>query len=131
MHFQKFIRPMKQLKINLSILFLLIVNINVHAQKMEKASILNGKHQPLAESKGKVLFEKEGQKVIYKTFQKDEMMPSHTNSKSVFVVIVSGKMKITVENEIATFEAGDCVIFPAELNHELLCLEKAKILIYK
>jgi quercetin dioxygenase-like cupin family protein len=107
------------------------VGINIHAQNMERVSILNGKHQSLSDSKAKVLFEKDGQKIIYKTFKKDELMPSHSNPTSVFVVIISGKMKITVENETASFETGDYVVFPAEQKHELLCLENAKILIYK
>ena len=97
---------------------------------MERGSLLAGIY-PNIEKKMKVLKEIAEAKIIAKIFQAGEGMPPHTNPTDVFVVVLSGKMVITVEEIESTFEVGDFIFFPAEAIHKLLCIVDAKILIIK
>jgi len=97
---------------------------------MEIGSLLGGQY-PLVEKKIQVLQEIAGAKIIYKSFEKGEEMPSHSNPTDVLVIVQSGKMKIKLEGVADIFQAGDFIHFLGKALHELLCLENAKILIIK
>ncbi len=98
---------------------------------MEIGSLLEGKHTTLSSQKMLILQSIKGTNIIYKSFLKGDMMPAHNNPTEVFVIIISGKMSITVEGKNNLMETGDFINFPAKAIHELLCLKDAKMLIIK
>ncbi|MEA5257862.1 cupin domain-containing protein [Arcicella aquatica] len=97
---------------------------------MEIGSLLGGQY-PLVEKKMQVLQEIVGAKIIYKSFETGDKMPSHSNPTDVFVIVQSGKMEIKLEGVANIFQTGDFIHFPGKALHELLCIENAKILIIK
>ncbi len=95
-------------------------------------SLLHGQHQPIGEQKGLVLLDKAGQKIIFKTLQVGETMPTHHHDGGeVLVAVLAGRLTITQEDTSVDVEAGDYVIFPVGAPHSLACLEAARILIYR
>ncbi|GAA3976966.1 cupin domain-containing protein [Hymenobacter antarcticus] len=95
-------------------------------------SLLHGQHPPIGEQKGLVLLDKAGQKIIFKTFQAGETMPTHHHDAGdVLVAVLAGRLTITQEATSVDVAAGDYVIFPAGAPHSLACLEAARILIYR
>ncbi|SHL18101.1 cupin domain-containing protein [Hymenobacter psychrotolerans] len=98
---------------------------------LKSGSLLAGAHAPAGEQKALVLLEKNGQKVIYKTFRAGEVMPTHHASVDVFVTVLAGRLIITQEEAPTEVTAGDYVIIPAGAPHSLACLEEARILIYR
>src|SRR6476469_4891712 len=98
---------------------------------LKSGSLLGGQHTPAGEQKALVLLDKSGQKVIYKTFQAGEVMPSHTAPVDVFVTVLAGKLIISQEGVPTEVQAGDYVIIPQGAPHALNCLEPARILIYR
>ena len=98
---------------------------------LKSGSLLAGAHTPAGEQKALVLLEKNGQKVIYKTFHSGEVMPTHHASVDVFVTVLAGRLIITQEETPTEVTAGDYVIIPAGAPHSLACLEAARILIYR
>ena len=97
----------------------------------KSGSLLAGNHAPAGEQKALVLLEKNGQKIIYKTFQAGEVMPTHHAPIEVFVVVLAGRLVITQEEIPTEVVAGDYVILAAGAPHSLACLEAARILIYR
>ena len=98
---------------------------------LKSGSLLAGSHAPAGEQKGLVLLEKNGQKVIYKTFAAGEIMPTHHAAVDVFVTVLAGRLIITQEEVPTEVTAGDYVIIPSGAPHSLHCLEAARILIYR
>ena len=99
---------------------------------MQTGSLLSGSHPPLGEQKGHVLLNKEGQRIIYKTFLPGETMPTHHHAAGdVLVVVLAGQLAITQEDTTVDVQAGDYVIFPAGAPHSLACQQAARILIYR
>ena len=49
----------------------------------------------------------------------------------VFVLVLDGQMDISVGDETSRFVAGDYVVIPADMTHALVCMETARLLIYK
>ncbi|CAA9241841.1 MAG: Transcription-repair coupling factor [uncultured Cytophagales bacterium] len=98
---------------------------------MNTGSILLGTHPYVGKAKTESLIEKNGQRVILKTFRAGEGMPPHHAPVDVLVVVLEGKMHITLEATSGEFEAGDFVTFPAGSIHSLHCLQDAKVLIYR
>lgn len=94
-------------------------------------SLLAGAHPPIGETKAQVLLEKNGQKVIFKTFRQGELMPTHNAPFDVLVTVLAGRLIITVEGTSTEVEVGDYVVIPAGAPHSLACLEPARILIYR
>ena len=98
---------------------------------LKSGSLLAGNHPAAGEQKALVLLEKNGQKVIYKTFTAGEIMPTHHASVDVLVTVLAGRLLITVEEVPTAVTAGDYVIIPNGAPHSLECLEAARILIYR
>ncbi|WP_048825603.1 cupin domain-containing protein [Hymenobacter sp. DG25B] len=94
-------------------------------------SLLAGSHPAIGETKGQVLLDKNGSKVIFKTFQAGEVMPTHDAPMDVLVTVLAGRLIITVADTPTEVEAGDFLIIPAKERHSLACLEPARILIYR
>ena len=99
---------------------------------MKSGSLLNGRHQALGPQKGHVLLNKDGQRIIYKTLEAGETMPTHHHDGGdVLVVVLAGRLAITQEEQTVDVEAGDYVIFPVGAPHSLVCHEAARIVIYR
>ncbi|SFP89387.1 cupin domain-containing protein [Hymenobacter arizonensis] len=98
---------------------------------LKSGSLLAGSHPAAGEQKALVLLEKNGQKVIYKTFATGEIMPTHHASVDVLVTVLTGRLIITQEEVPTEVTAGDYVIIPTGAPHSLHCLEAARILIYR
>ena len=98
---------------------------------LKSGSLLAGSHAPAGEQKALVLLEKNGQKVIYKTFATGEVMPTHHVAVDVLVTVLAGRLIITQEDVPTEVTAGDYVIIPNGAPHSLACLEAARILIYR
>ncbi|GAA4054649.1 hypothetical protein GCM10022409_47170 [Hymenobacter glaciei] len=98
---------------------------------LKSGSLLAGSHPAAGEQKALVLLEKNGQKVIYKTFAAGETMPTHHASVDVLVAVLAGRLTITQEAIPTQVKAGDYVIIPLGAPHSLHCLEAARILIYR
>ncbi len=99
---------------------------------LKSGSLLHGQHHAIGEQKGLVLLDKAGQKILFKTFQAGETMPTHHHDGGdVLVVVLTGRLTITQEDTSVEVEAGDYVIFPTGAPHSLACLEPARILIYR
>ncbi|SDY48409.1 cupin domain-containing protein [Hymenobacter psychrophilus] len=78
-----------------------------------------------------VLLRREGHNIIYKQFGAGQGMAPHHAPHDVFVVVLSGKLDITVADQLRHYVAGDYVIFPANAMHSLHCLQAAQVLIYR
>ena len=98
---------------------------------LKSGSLLAGRHAPAGEQKALVLLDKNGQKVIYKTFAAGEIMPTHHAAVDVFVTVLAGRLIITQEEVPTEVTAGDYVIIASGAPHSLECLEAARILIYR
>ena len=72
-----------------------------------------------------------GKKVICKTFIPGDKIAPHTAPVDVFVVVLDGQMDISVGDETNRFAAGDYIVIPAAMTHALVCMETARLLIYK
>ena len=72
-----------------------------------------------------------GKKVICKTFVPGDKMPPHQAPTDVFVLLLDGQMDISVAEETNRFVAGDYVVIPASTTHTLICMETARLLIYR
>ncbi|MDJ0367710.1 cupin domain-containing protein [Hymenobacter sp. H14-R3] len=102
------------------------------AAPLISGSLLNGLHPPIGEQKGLVLLNRDGQKIIYKTFVAGETMPTHHHAGGeVLVVVLAGQLAITQETTTVEVQAGDYVIFAAGAPHSLTCQQAARILIYR
>ncbi|MBF9141622.1 cupin domain-containing protein [Hymenobacter properus] len=98
---------------------------------LKTGSLLAGHHTPAGEQKALVLLDKNGQKVIYKTFAAGERMPTHHAPAEVLVTVLAGRLVITVLETSTEVEAGDYLVIPAGAPHALDCLEAARILIFR
>lgn len=98
---------------------------------LKSGSLLAGSHAPAGEQKALVLLERDGQKVIYKTFAAGEIMPTHHAPGEVLVVVLAGWLAITQEEVPTQVAAGDYVIIASGAPHSLHCLEAARVLIYR
>ena len=98
---------------------------------LKSGSLLAGCHTPAGEQKALVLLERNGQKVIYKTFNTGETMPTHHAPGEVLVAVLAGRLIITQEEVPTDVTAGDYVIIASGAPHSLSCLEAARILIYR
>ena len=100
---------------------------------MKTGSLLNGSHESLGPQKGHVLLNKDGQRIIYKTLEAGETMPTHHHAGGdVLVVVLAGELAITQEGDkTVEVQAGDYVIFPVGAPHSLACHKAARILIYR
>ena len=96
---------------------------------LTNGSLLAGAH-PLDEAATHVLLKRDGHRVLRKRFAPGEGMAPHHAPHDVLVVVVSGKMVITVAGVPQNYVAGDYVIFPAGAEHGLQCQEAAQVLIY-
>ncbi len=95
-------------------------------------SLLAGTHPAVGNQKGLVLLKKEGQNIIFKSFEDGETMPTHHHDAGdVLVVVLSGQLTITQQVSRVDVQAGDYVIFPAGAPHALACRQAARILIYR
>jgi|GEM_PF-2807240 len=72
-----------------------------------------------------------GKEVICKTFIPGDKIAPHTAPVDVFVLVLDGQMDISVGQETNRFAAGDYVVIPADMTHALVCMETARLLIYK
>ena len=98
---------------------------------LKSGSLLAGHHAPAGEQKALVLLERNGQKVIYKTFTTGETMPTHHAPDEVLVAVLTGRLVITQEEVPTEITTGDYVIIASGAPHSLSCLEAARILIYR
>ena len=98
---------------------------------LKSGSLLAGSHAPAGEQKALVLLERNGQKVIYKTFAAGEAMPTHHAPGEVLVVVLTGRLIISQEEVPTEVVAGDYVHLASGAPHSLHCLEAARILIYR
>jgi len=98
---------------------------------LKSGSLLAGGHPAAGEQKALVLLDKNGRKVLYKTFAAGETMPTHHASVDVLVTVLAGRLIITQEGVPTEVTAGDYVIIPNGAPHSLHCLEAARILIYR
>ncbi|MDJ0366479.1 cupin domain-containing protein [Hymenobacter sp. H14-R3] len=95
-------------------------------------SLLDGAHPAAGPQKALVLLKKDGQHIIFKTFEAGETMPTHHHDAGdVLVVVLAGELTITQEEAQVDVQAGDYVIFPAGAPHALACRQAARILIYR
>ncbi|GAA4371644.1 cupin domain-containing protein [Hymenobacter koreensis] len=103
----------------------------MNTTQIQSGSLLAGKHLQIGEQKGKVLFSRNGQKLIYKTFRTGETMPTHHSPDEVLVTALAGQLELELEGTTTLLEAGDYLIIPAGAPHALRCLEDAKLLIFR
>ncbi|MCC2547796.1 cupin domain-containing protein [Hymenobacter sp. BT175] len=92
-------------------------------------SLLAGPHTR-PEQPNHVLLKRENHRVLRKSFEPGQGMAPHHAPHDVLVVVLSGKLKITVAGDARLFQAGDYVVFPAGAEHALYCEEAAQALIY-
>ncbi|MCC3157952.1 cupin domain-containing protein [Hymenobacter sp. 15J16-1T3B] len=97
----------------------------------QSGSLLAGHHTPVGEQKGLVLFSRNGQKVLYKTFRAGELMPTHHSAEEVLVTCLAGRLELALDGTTTLLEAGDYLIIPAAAPHALRCLADAKLLIFR
>ncbi|UOQ96477.1 cupin domain-containing protein [Hymenobacter sp. 5317J-9] len=98
---------------------------------LKTGSLLTGAHARAGEQKALVLLDKNGQKVIFKTFGAGEIMPTHHANVDVLVTVLAGRLIITVVDTPTEVTAGDYLVIPAGAPHALECVEAARILIFK
>ena len=96
--------------------------------EITNGSLLAGAHT-LDEAATHVLLKRDGHRVLRKRFAPGEGMAPHHAPHDVLVVL-AGKMVITVDSKPQNYVAGDYVIFPAGAEHGLQCVEAAQALIY-
>jgi quercetin dioxygenase-like cupin family protein len=96
-----------------------------------KGSLLAGSLNHIGEQKGLILLSRNGQRVIYKTFQAGEVMPKHHAPDEVLVTSLAGQLELDVEGEVTLLQAGDYLVIPAGAPHALRCLEDAKLMIFR
>ena len=101
----------------------------IHMLEITNGSLLAGAH-PLDEAATHVLLKLHGHRVLRKRFATGEGMAPHHAPHDVLVVVLAGKMVITVDSKPQNYVAGDFVIFPAGAEHGLQCVEAAQVLIY-
>ena len=101
----------------------------IHMLEITNGSLLAGAH-PLDEAATHVLLKLHGHRVLRKRFAPGEGMAPHHAPNDVLVVVLAGKMIITVDSKPQNYVAGDYVIFPAGTEHGLQCVEAAQALIY-
>ena len=110
-------------------------NENLQPKITEKRIVESGslflENYSVIEKKTQMLKEISGAKIIYKSLQKGEVMPTHKNPTDVFIMVLSGKMNIIIEGETNSYVAGDYIYFSGDIFHELVCIEDAKILIIR
>ncbi|WP_460675537.1 cupin domain-containing protein [Hymenobacter coalescens] len=99
--------------------------------QIQSGSLLAGQHAPVGEQKGLVLFSRNGQKVLYKTFRAGEVMPTHHSADEVLVTALAGQLELELGGTHTLLEAGDYLIIPAGAPHALRCLEDAKLMIFR
>ncbi|KUG08570.1 cupin domain-containing protein [Solirubrum puertoriconensis] len=104
---------------------------SVASAAFRTGSLLGGRHATVGETKAQVLLDKNGQKVIFKTFRAGETMPTHDAPVEVLVTVLTGRLNITVEGATTELGTGDYIVFPAGARHSLHCLDDARILIYR
>lgn len=75
------------------------------------------------------MLKRDGHRVLRKRFAPGGGMAPHHAPHDVLVVL-AGKMVITVDSKPQNYVAGDYVIFPAGAEHGLQCVEAAQALIY-
>jgi quercetin dioxygenase-like cupin family protein len=100
-------------------------------QPLKAGSLLAGHHTPAGEQKALVLLDRNGQKVIFKTFAAGEKMPTHHANIEVLVTVLTGRLVITIVDTPTEVTAGDYVLIPSGAPHALECLEAARILIFR
>ena len=101
----------------------------IHMLEITNGSLLAGAH-PLDEAPTHVLLKRDGHRVLRKRFAPGEGIAPHHAPHDVLVVVLAGKMVITVDSKPQNYVAGDYVIFPAGAEHGLQCAEAAQVLIY-
>ena len=82
-----------------------------------------------------------GKEVICKTFIPGDKMAPHSAPTDVFVLLLDGQMDISVGDTAPgaegngvppnRFVAGDYAVIPANITYTLVCMETARLLIYK
>ncbi|MDU0372047.1 cupin domain-containing protein [Hymenobacter endophyticus] len=98
--------------------------------EFSNGSLLAGTHPRATETPTQVLLQRDGHRVLRKSFEPGQGMAPHHAPHDVFVVVLSGEMVITVGGQPQTYVAGDYVIFPAGAEHGLRCQQAAHVLIY-
>ena len=94
-------------------------------------SLLDGAHPTVGNQKDLVLLKRDGQNVIFKSFEDGETIPTHHHDGgNVLVAVLSRQSLITQEESHVDVQASDYVIFPAGAPRPLACRQAARILIY-
>lgn len=62
-------------------------------------------------------------------FDKDESLTEHTSPYEALVQIVEGRMTITIGGNPYKVEEGEMILLPPDIPHELVALEKTKMLL--
>ncbi len=98
---------------------------------MQKQSLPLHQKDGTGGSKTVTLADLSGKKVICKTFIPGDKMAPHQADTAVFALLLDGQMDISLGNETSRFVAGDYIVIPANLTHSLVCMETARLLIYR
>ena len=98
---------------------------------MQKQSICPHQKDGTGGSKTITLADLSGKQVICKTFIPGDKMALHTAPVDVFVLLLDGQMDVSLAKETSRFVAGNYVVIPANMTHALVCIETARLLIYR
>ncbi len=78
-----------------------------------------------------VVFKHPASKIIAINFREGDTMPPHTAPSDVWVTVLEGNMKITVEQTDHLLQKGDYLSFLPNQLHALRALSDAQILVFK
>lgn len=63
------------------------------------------------------------------SFDKDEALSSHSSSGDALVVVLDGKVEVTIGDQVFTLVEGQSILMPHSVNHALKAVEQFKMLL--
>ncbi|MGL5965232.1 MAG: cupin domain-containing protein [Fusobacteriaceae bacterium] len=76
-----------------------------------------------------VLAQKNGVGLTLFAFDKGESIGTHSAPGDAMVIVLMGKVEITIGDEVYILSEGETIVMPANIPHSLLALEKFKMLL--
>lgn len=77
----------------------------------------------------KMLINKKVGTITLFAFDKGQGLSEHTAPYDAFVLVVDGKLNVTIEGENHEVSSGELIIMPANKPHAVHCNERAKMLL--
>lgn len=77
----------------------------------------------------KEIIKKDTGRVTVFAFDKGEGLSEHTAPFDAMVLVIDGKLELTIDGELFTLNKGDMIIMPANVPHALHAAEKFKMVL--